>query len=229
MCCFGMTKLLAIKLVGEAPSLLSVNEWISGFRSVLLNYGKDKSDSKTVYKSPLMRTWRAGLKTGFFSWLMLVVVWVLNDGLPSVLLFDTLGSFSFCVCAAAMLIAVVFSDLRRDLVGPALFRVASSCWQHCFFCLSALVGFSCISFPGRIKGEIEGKNDWKPSQFVSLHRFSRSGDLECFQWDPGGCSCACHVLREAEGFPVCSCVCLVLLWCGSCMQLCFKYSSGRQH
>ena len=117
-----MTKLLAIKLVGEAPSLLfvnewilgeapsllSVNEWISGFRSVLLNYGKDKSDSKTVYKSPLMRTWRAGLKTGFFSLLMLVVVWVLNDDLPSVLLFDTLGSFSFCACAAAMLIAVVF-------------------------------------------------------------------------------------------------------------------------
>ena len=131
MCCFGMTKLLAIKLVGEAPSLLSVNEWIlgeapsllsvnewiSGFRSVLLNYGKDKSDSKTVCKSPLMRTWRAGLKTGFFSWLMLVVVWVLNDDLPSVLLFDTLGSFSVCVSAAAMLIAVVFSYLRRDLVG----------------------------------------------------------------------------------------------------------------
>ena len=63
MCRFGMSKLLAIKLVGEAPSLLSVNEWISGFRSVLLNYGKDKSDSKTVCKSPLMRTWRAGLKT----------------------------------------------------------------------------------------------------------------------------------------------------------------------
>ena len=92
---------------------------------------------------------------------MLVVVWVLNDDLPSVLLFDTRGSFSFCACAAAMLIAVVVSDLRRDLVGPALFRVASPCWQHCFFCLSALVGFSCISFPGRIKGEIEGKNDWK--------------------------------------------------------------------
>ena len=73
-----MTKLLAIKFVGEAPSLLSVNEWIS--------------------KSPLIRIWRAGLKTIFFSWLMLVVVWVLNDDLPSVLLFDTLGLFSFYVC-----------------------------------------------------------------------------------------------------------------------------------
>ena len=170
MCCFGMTKLLAFKLVGEAPSLLSVNKWImgeapsllsvieliSGFCSVLLNVGIVKSDNKTVYKSPLMRTWRAGLETGFFSWMMLVVVWVLNDDLPSVPLFDILGSFSFFGCAAAMLIAVVFSHLRRDLVGPALCRVASPCWQHCFFCLSALVGFS-----GRIKGEIEGKNNWK--------------------------------------------------------------------
>ena len=68
---------------------------------------------------------------------MLVVEWVLNDDLPSVLLFDTLGSFSVCVTAAAMLIAVVFSYLRRDLVGLALFGVASPCWQHCFFCLSA--------------------------------------------------------------------------------------------
>ena len=161
MCCFGMSKLLAIKLVGEAPSLLSVNEWIFGFSSVLLNNGKDKSDSKTVCKSPLMRTWRAGLKPGFFSWLVLVVVWVLNDDLPTVLLLDTLGSFSVCVSAAEMLIAVVFSYLRRVLVGPALFGVASPCWQHCFFCVSALVGFSCISFPGRIKGESEGKNDWK--------------------------------------------------------------------
>ena len=111
MCCFGMSKLLANKLV-------------------LLNYGMDKSDSKTVCKSPLMRTWRKGLKPGFFSWLMLVVVWVLNDDLASVLLFDTLGSFSVCVIAAAMLIAVVFSYLRRDLVCPALFGVASPCWQH---------------------------------------------------------------------------------------------------
>ena len=92
---------------------------------------------------------------------MLDVVWVLNDDLPSVFLFDTLGSFSVCVSAAAMSIAVVFSYLRRDLVGPALFGVASPCWQHCFFCLFALVGFSCISFLVRIKGEIEGKNDWK--------------------------------------------------------------------
>ena len=60
-----------------------------------------------------------------------------------------------------MLIAVVCSYLRRVLVGLALFGVASPCWQHCFLCVSALVGFSCISFPGRIKGEIEGKNDWK--------------------------------------------------------------------
>ena len=73
------------------------------------------------------------------------------------------------MCAAAVLIVVVFSDLRRDLVGPVLFRVASSCWQHCF-CFSALVGFSCISsFPVRVKGEIEGKNDWKA--LVSLCPF----------------------------------------------------------
>ena len=98
MCCFGMTKLLAIKLVGEAPSLLSVNEWISGFRSVHLNFGTDKSDSKTVYKSPLMRSWRASLKTGFFSWLMLVVVWVLNDDLPSVFFSSTPLARSVFAC-----------------------------------------------------------------------------------------------------------------------------------
>ena len=108
-----------------------------------------------------MRTWRAGLKPGFFSWLVPVVVCVLNDGLPTVHLLDTLGSYGVCVSAAAMLIAAVFSYLRRDLVGPALFGVASPCWQQCFSCVSALVGFSCISFPGRIKGESEGKKDWK--------------------------------------------------------------------
>ena len=127
MCCFGMSKLLAIKLVGEAPSLLSVNELIFGFSSVLMNYGKDKSDSKTVCKSPLMRTWRAGLKPGFFSWLVLVVVWVLNDDLPSVLLLDTLGSFSVCVSAACDADCRCFQLLRRVLVGPALFGVASPC------------------------------------------------------------------------------------------------------
>ena len=94
-----MSKLLLNTLVGEAPSLLAVNEWIIEFSSV--------------------RTWRAGLKPGFFSWLVLVVVWVLNDGLPTVHLLDTLGSYGVCVSAAAMLIAVVFSYLRRDLVGPA--------------------------------------------------------------------------------------------------------------
>ena len=67
-----------------------------------------------------------------------------------------------------------------------------------------------------------------PSQFVSLHRFSRSGDFECWQWDPGGCSCACQVPREEEGFPGCSCVRFVFLRCGSCKLLCFKYSSGGQ-
>ena len=36
VCCFGMSKLLAITLVGEAPSLLSVNDWIFEFSSVLL-------------------------------------------------------------------------------------------------------------------------------------------------------------------------------------------------
>ena len=52
---------------------------------------------------------------------------------------------------------------------------------------------------------------------------------ECWQCDPGGCSCACQVPREEEGFLGCSCVRFVLLWCGCCKQLCFKYSSGGQH
>ena len=158
---------------------------------MLLNNGMLKSDSKTVCKSPLTRTWRAGLKLGFFSWLVLVVVWVLTDGLPTVHLLDTLGSYGVCVSAAAMLIAVVFSYLRRDWVGPALFGVSSPCWPHCFSCVSALVGFSCISFPGRNKGESEGKcKDWKAP--LSLGTFIGIPDqvTEGWQWDPGGCSCA---------------------------------------
>ena len=128
-----MSKLLSIKLVGEAPSLLSVNEWIlgeapsllsvnewfSGFCSVLLNYGMDKSDSKTVCKSPLMRTWRAGLKPGFFSWLMLVVVWLLNDDLPSVLLFEQ---------RRATLMRVKASPTRRGRL-PWLQLLSSSVFQ----------------------------------------------------------------------------------------------------
>ena len=44
----------------------------------------------------------------------------------------------------------------------------------------------------------------KPLSVCVPSSIFRSGDFECFQWDPGGCSCACHVLCEEEGFPVCS-------------------------
>ena len=87
-----MAKLFANTLVGEAPSLLADNDYVDDSSSlppsVLWNLlrGVNKSHSKTVSESPLMRAWPSDLvvSSWVFSWLVVFVLWVLFESVSVV-------------------------------------------------------------------------------------------------------------------------------------------------